>query len=266
MRVLLPMRDDDDAEDEAEAALRDRESLGDARVADVPACCAICSRARSTPAPSDDRAGANATTLRSRACGSTARCPRACSARSCAPVTSRLLRSWREGLREALRGIVYRPASRRIWYGAAPEHRRDVKIDPVIPLSVPLPEGTRDVALYGQTEALALVGGERMAVTLVTGTRAYLERDRLGAWLTHLALAASGRGANRPLATAVLAATIGWRAGAGRAEAGSRRLGRTRPARCSPGSPPSCSADVHQYLLPCEGVFTWRRRQRKGRR
>ena len=23
-------------------------------------------------------------------------------------------------------------------------------------------------------------------------------------------------------------------------------------------------ADVHAYLMPCEGVFTWRRRQRKG--
>jgi exodeoxyribonuclease V gamma subunit len=87
VRVLLPMRDDDDAEDEAEAALRDRESLGDARVQTLP-CCAICSRARSTPARATTPRWPSATTPRSPACGSTARCPRVCSAGSCAPVTS----------------------------------------------------------------------------------------------------------------------------------------------------------------------------------
>ena len=82
VRVLLPMRDDDDAEDEAEAALRERENLGDARVADAPVLRdAVRARARRRRRPTTPR-WPSATTPRSRACGSTARCPPACSARS----------------------------------------------------------------------------------------------------------------------------------------------------------------------------------------
>ena len=105
VRVLLPMRDDDDADDEAEAALRERENLGDTRVADVARCCAICSRARSTPAPPTTPRWRNATTPRSAGLRLDGTLPsgvfgavvRTQSPRRCS-------RSWREGLRAALDG------------------------------------------------------------------------------------------------------------------------------------------------------------------
>jgi hypothetical protein len=97
----------------------------------------------------------------------------------------------------------------------------------------------------------------------VTGARQYLDRDRLGAWLTHLALAASNRAADRMLGAVVL---IGSPDG--------------EPAELDKGGFVPVGADdararltelaadllggVHPYLMPCEGVFTWRRRQRKG--
>jgi hypothetical protein len=102
-----------------------------------------------------------------------------------------------------------------------------------------------------------------MAVALVIGTRAYFERDRLGAWLTHLALAASGRGADRPLGTAVLAATADGEP----AECnggGFAPVGADEARALLAGLAAELLADVHPYLLPCEGVFTWKRRQRKG--
>jgi len=261
VRVLLPMRDDDDAEDEAEAALRDRESLGDARVQTLPLLRDLFARAIDAGA-SDDAALAERYDAAIAGLRLDGTLPSGVFGRVMRARHVGLLRSWRDGLRQACAGSLP-TALTRIWYGAAPEHRRDVKIDPVIPLSVPLPDGAREVSLYGQTEALALVGGERMAVVLVIGTRPYLERDRLGAWLTHLALAASGRGADRPLATAVLAGTAdgepaAWDGG------GFAPVGADDARALLVGLAAELLADVHPYLLPCEGVFTWKRRQRKG--
>jgi exodeoxyribonuclease V gamma subunit len=261
VRVLLPMRADDDGEDEAEAALRDRESLGDTRVQTLPLLRDLFAGAIDAGVSDDDALAAryDAAIAGLRLDGTL---PSGVFGRVVRARHVGLLRSWREGLREACAGSL--PAGlTRIWYGAAPEHRRDVKIDPVIPLSVPLPEGRREVTLYGQTEALAQVGGERMAVTLVTGQRAYLERDRLGAWLTHLALAASGRGADRPLPMAVLAATMDGEP-AEVSGGGFAPVGADEARALLAGLAAELLADVHPYLLPCEGVFTWKRRQRKG--
>ena len=62
--------------------------------------------------------------------------------------------------------------------------------------------------MHGQGELLARVDGTRVAVTLLTGRNRdrYLERDRLRVWLTHLALAASGAGANHALTSLVVVA------------------------------------------------------------
>ena len=138
----------------------------------------------------------------------------------------------------------------RIWYGAAPEHRRDVKIDPAIPLSVPLPEGPRDVALYGQTEALALVGGERMAVTLVIGTRAIPRTRSAGRLADAPGARRVGPRRRSPARDSGAGRHDGRRAGGSGAEAGSRRSGRTTRARCSPGSPPSCSPTCTRTCSP----------------
>ena len=56
MRVLLPMRDDDDADDEAEAALRERENLGDVRVQTLPLLRDVFARAIDAGATDDGAA------------------------------------------------------------------------------------------------------------------------------------------------------------------------------------------------------------------
>ena len=261
VRVLLPMRDDDDGEDEAEAALRERENLGDVRPETLPLLRDVLARAIDAGADDDgalaeryDAAIAGLRmdgTLPSGLFGAVLR------ARHLG-----VLRSWREGLRNACAGRLPSGLGR-IWFGAAPEHRRDVSIVPAIPLSVPLPDGPRAVALSGPTEALALVeGGERMAVILVTGTRQYLQRDRLGAWLTHLALAASNRGADRPLGSPVLVATSEEPA---TVEAGGfAPIGADNARTLLAQLAADLLGNVHPYLMPCEGVFTWERRRRKG--
>ena len=141
VRVLLPMRDDDDADDEAEAALRERENLGDVRVQTLPLLRDVFARAIDAGATDDgplaDRydemiAGLRlAGTLPSGLFGAVLRRRHLMT-----------LRSWRDGLREALDGRLPTGLAS-IWYGAAPEHRRDIQISPAIPLSVPLPDGPR---------------------------------------------------------------------------------------------------------------------------
>jgi exodeoxyribonuclease V gamma subunit len=262
VRVLLPMRDEEDADDEAEAALRERENLGDARIETLPLLRDLFGRAIDAGA-TDDAALAeryDATlaglrldgTLPSGLFGDVVRAHHLA-----------LLRSWRDGLRAALAGALPTGLAP-LWYGAGPEHRRDLAITPAIQLSVPLRDGPRALTLIGQSEPLALVGGERMAVTMVGRRRRdYLDRDRLRAWLTHLALAASGAGADRPLATLVVA---GDRDG----EPADTNPGLFEPIAADDarallvGLTADLLTDVHPYLMPCEGVFTWKRRQRKG--
>jgi hypothetical protein len=188
VRVLLPMRDDDDAEDEAEAALRERENLA-TRASRRRRCCATCSRARSTSAPPRTTRSPRATTTRSPACASTARCRPAVRRRR-PPPPPRPAPILARGPALACSGSLP-PGLAPIWYGAAPEHRHDILITPPLTLTVPSPEGTRAVTLLGQSEPLSLVEGVRVAVSLVMGQRQYLERDRLGAWLSHLVLAAA---------------------------------------------------------------------------
>jgi hypothetical protein len=262
VRVLLPIRDDDDADDEAEAALRDRESLGDARVQTLPLLRDLFGRALDAGA-TDDAALAeryDAALARPRLDGTL---PSGLFGTVVRSQHLGLLRSWREGLRAALKGILPTGLAP-IWYGAAPEHRRDLEIAPAIQLTVPLPDGPRTVALHGQSEPLTLVDGDRMAVTLKGSSRRdYPDRDRLRAWLTRLALAASGGGADRPFANVVLS---GDRGGAPAVfDSGAFSPIAADDARALlAGLAADLLADVHPYLLPCEGVFTWKRRQRKG--
>jgi hypothetical protein len=261
VRVLLPMRDDDDADDEAEAALRERENLGDVRVHTLPLLRDVFARAIDAGATDDgplaDRydemiAGLRlAGTLPSGLFGAVVR-------------TQHLtfLRSWREGLRTALDGRLPSGLAPN-WYGAAPEHRSDIKIVQAIALAVPQPEGTLAVSLLGQSEPLARIDGETVALTLVTARSRMedSERDCLRAWLTHLALAASANGAGRSFISLVLGAN----------RDGTAQIKRTAFAPLAQGDALSLLtglagellAGVHPYFLPCEGVFTWKRRQRK---
>ena len=264
VRVLLPMRSDDAAEDEAEAAFRERENLGDARVQTVPLLRDVLGRAMDIRATDDDALAAryDAAIAALRLDGTVP------SGVFGAVVRSQhlaLLSAWRDTLRGALDGHL--PAGLApIWYGTAPEHRRDIQIAPAIALDVSSSDGRRAISVVGQSEPLALVAGERIAVTLATtrGRDDYPDRARLRAWLTHLALAASGSGAGRPLTSFVI---------------GGPRYGEpVKPTRTdfAPIGAEDARAlltslaaellsHVHAYLMPCEGVFTAKRKQLKGR-
>jgi exodeoxyribonuclease V gamma subunit len=261
VRVLLPMRGDDEAEEEADAALRDRENLGDARPQTLPLLRELFGRALDAGA-TDDAALAeryDAALARLRLDGTL---PSGVFGTVVRARHLGVLASWREGLRSACGGSLPRGLAP-IWYGAAPEHRRDLAIRPALTLDVPLPDGPRTVTLLGQTEPLTLIDDVPVAVTLMIGKRQYLERDRLGAWLTHLARAASGAGADRPFLTIVLPATTD-----GKPAKFDR--GRFEPVDASDARSlltdlaTDLLRDVHPYLMPCEGVFTWERRRRKG--
>jgi hypothetical protein len=173
------------------------------------------------------------------------------------------LRSWRDGLRAALADRLPTGLAS-IWYGAAPEHRQDIAIAPAIPLSVALPDGTRTMSLQGQSELLTQVDGASIAVTLMIANSrdSYPERDHLRAWLTHLARAASGTGGDRALTSLVLAGDR-----EGEPAKAHRTVFPPLSREAARGHLATLAADllrdVHPYLLPCEGVFTWSRRQRK---
>jgi exodeoxyribonuclease V gamma subunit len=264
VRVLLPMRGEDDAEDEAEAALRERENLGDTRVQTVPLLRELFGRALDAGATADD-----ALTERYDAMTAVLRLDGTLPAGVFGAVLRvhhlTLLRSWRDGLLAAFGGVLPTGLAP-IWYGAAPEHRRDIQLAPALRLDVALPDGPRAIALHGQSEPLALVDGRRVAITLVGSRRRdYVERDRLRAWLTHLAVAASGAGdeAVRPFGVIVLAGDRdGEPASVDRGEFAPIGAAEARALLADLAA--QMLADVHAYLMPCEGVFTWRRRQRKG--
>jgi exodeoxyribonuclease V gamma subunit len=264
VRVLLPMRGDDDAEDEAEAALRERENLGDAQIRTTPLLRDLFGRAIDAGATDDDALAAryDAEIAVLRLDGTL---PSGLFGKVLRVLHLERVRSWRDGLRAAFDGRLPTGLAP-IRYGAGPEHRPDVEISPPVTLTVPLPDGPRVVTLLGQTEPLAIVDGARISVTLLSarGRDEYPDRDRLRAWLTHLALAASGRGADRRLTSLLVGAsrnddpaTVKRADFAPLAEAEARALLTALAAEVL--------ADVHPYLLPCEGVFHARRKQLKGR-
>jgi hypothetical protein len=253
------MRDDDDADDEAEAALRERENLGDVRVQTLPVLREVFGRAIDAGATDDaalaeryDEAVARLRldgTLPSGLFGHVVRTQHVA-----------LLKSWRDGLRKALEGRLPTGLASN-WYGAAPEHRPDIKIVPAIPLTVPLPDGPRTISLYGQSEPLTRVDGETIALTLVTARAIEdaAERDRLRAWLTHLALAASGAGADRRLVSLALGGDRDGEASVKRTDFAPLSADAARAYLGTLAA--DLLAGVHAYLMPCEGIFTWKRRQ-----
>ena len=259
VRVLLPMQDESEADDDAEAAMRERENLDDVRRETLPMLRDVLGRALAAGV-ADDAALARAYDEAAIVMRLDATLPAGLFGAAIRARHLDLLRCWREGLRAALTGALP-DALAPIWLGAAPEHRRDVALHAAVPLSVPLADGPAAVALLGATERLVAVDGVRAAVTLIATPRVdYLERDRLRAWLTHLALSAAGAG--EALGSIVIRPN----------EAGGHRVHRGMFAATEPAEARALLAElaaellsgVFPYLLPCEGVFTWRRRQQKG--
>jgi exodeoxyribonuclease V gamma subunit len=271
-RVLLPVGDEGDAMADAEAALREHERLDEAIVETVPFLRQqVMEPLLAGPARDDDarwvaaydRAAAIARlggTLPDGLFGSAMR------ERHLA-----LLRCWREGLLRATGGLLSAPT--RIWLGAAPEHRRDVTIRPALKLQ--LADGAA-LALGGRTELFARAAdGTRLLLSFVRSTsQDNLDRDLLGPFFTHLALSAMGEQDGQ---------------GDGQGDAG----GDGQPSRAiviRPGRDGSSWSDVrlfpsigvaearaelaalatellgnvHAYFLPCEAVFSWKKRADKG--
>jgi hypothetical protein len=246
---------------EAEAAIREHEPLDEARAATIPFLRTVLSRHLAAPEQGGgdqllveayDRAaelkrlegtlpdGVFGQALRERHLG--------------------LLRCWRDGLLQATGGLLSAPAP--LWLGAAPEHRRDVVIRPA--LAVPFAEGA-SIALGGRTELLARAADEsRIVLSLASSTsQDKLERDLLGPFLTHLALAAlEAEGASRTTRAIVIRPEKDGTPSVEErvflpitGDAALAYLGRLAS---------ELLRDVHAYFLPCEGVFYWKDHSDKG--
>jgi exodeoxyribonuclease V gamma subunit len=256
-RVLLPMRDDGDAALEAEAALREHEPLDESRIETVPFLRELASDLLDDddePAIADayDRAAEVKRLDGTLADGLFGRAVR--------DRHVSLLRCWRAGLRDAAGSLAER--LRVIWLGAAPEQVSAPTLRPPIPLTVP---GLGDLPLGGRTELTATAAdGTRLVVSLIGSTNPKAdcqERDFLGPFFTHLALAALDDEA-RP----TLALTIRPK------KDGTPRVDERRFAPITPAAARDYLAavaaelvgEVHAYFLPCEAVFYWKRHREKG--
>ncbi len=265
VRVLLPMRDDEDAGDEAEMAEREHERLDEVRVETVPLLQELFFAAI---AELDTGAafarGYDAMAAVRRLDGTL---PAGLYGRALRAQHLRQLRCWAAGLHKAFGqhfdDAMATPIARR-WFASAPEHRRDLRVEPAIPIPVTRRGEPATVALGGVTERVAVLGTDRYVIQLIaSASKDYVERDLLRPWLTHLALAAAGdppaplgvvlirpdaRGSETPFVHELLLPPIS--ADEARAELAILAEDLLR--------------EVHAYLLPCEGVFTWRRRRDKG--
>ena len=259
-RVLLPVGDEADAMAEAEAALREHEPLDEARAARNPFLRNVLTGLLADPAHSGDdqqlEAAYDRAAIVQRLEG---KLPDGLFGRALRDRHLGLLRCWRDGLLEATGGLLVAPAP--IWLGSAPEHRRDVLIRPA--LAVPIGEGV-SVTVGGRTELCARAADEsRLILSLTSSTNQdKLERDLLGPFLTHLALAALGDGVSSPTRAVVIRPEkdgtpsvderlfLAITGGEARAY-----LGRLAS---------ELLREVHAYFLPCEGVFYWKDHSDKG--
>ncbi len=189
-RVLLPVGDEADAMAEAEAALREHEPLDEARASTIPFLRNVLTGLLAEPDYSgDDQQLGEAYDRAAVIKRLEGKLPDGLFGRALRERHLVLLRCWRDGLLQATGGLLTAPAP--LWLGGAPEHRRDVVIRPA--LAVPLADGA-SVSVSGRTELCArAVDESRLVLSLASSTsQDKLERDLLGPFLTHLALAALG--------------------------------------------------------------------------
>jgi exodeoxyribonuclease V gamma subunit len=261
-RVLLPMRDDGDAALEAEAALREHESLDESRIETVP----FLRELATDLLDGDDQLGIDeaydqAAELK-RLDGTLAD---GLFGRAARERHVGLLRCWRAGLREVLGGLSER--ARVTWLGAAPEQIRDPLIRPALSLDISRTgEPTGDLLLVGRTELTATApDGTRLVVSLIGSPNPKAdcpERDHLDAFFTHLALTALD---DDPRPTRAL--TIRPKRDDDSPRIDERRFAAIAPAEARAyltSLAAELVGEVHAYFLPCEGVFYWKRHRDKG--
>jgi exodeoxyribonuclease V gamma subunit len=258
-RVLLPIRDEGDAELDAEAALRDNEPLDESRLETVPFLREVAVGLFGDGADTDGAVAAayDAAAEMKRLDGVLADglFGRATRARHLD-----LLRCWQAGVRLAVGPLAEAPSV--IWLGAAPEHLRAPTLRPALPLEI---DGGGAVPLGGRTELVAAQGdGTRVLLSLIASgsPRADCpERDFLGAFFSHLALTAL-EGEARPARAITLRPK----------DDGSPRAEERRFAPVTPESARAVLAalagelirEVHAYFLPCEAVF--HRKKQEGKK
>jgi exodeoxyribonuclease V gamma subunit len=255
VRVLLPLRGEDEAAEDAETALREHENLEDVRAETTPLLREVLARALT--AGGDDAALAGAYEASAAVKQLDGTLPSGLFGKALRLRHLTLLRCWRDGLAQALGGALPE-CLEPLWLGGAPEHRRDVTLEPAIRLQLPLAEGPTVVELGGMTERLATAGGEQVAVTLISSHHDdNIDRDFLRAWLTHLALAACGRGAGQPFRSFLIRPLKG--------HANYRIHTRVFSAISTEAARDYLAAvateqlgAIHPYFLPCEAIFSWR--------
>ena len=257
-RVLLPVGDDTDAMTEAESAIREHEPLDEAIAETVPFLREVIAPLIAAPAGDDDARLGEAYDRAADIKRLEGTLPDGVFGKAIRERHLLLLRFWLDGVRMATKGLATSPG--RIWLGAAPEHRRGLTIRP--PLSVPVDGGT--VTISGRTELLAQsTDGTRVVLSLVRSTtQDNLERDLLGPFFTHMALAAMEEdGGQVPMCAIVV-------------RPGKDGTPSTEARKFAPVAPEAARAylgalatellrDVHAYFLPCEGVFSWKKHDGK---
>ena len=269
-RVLLPVHDDDDAADDAEAALREHERLDESRLRTIPFLREVlvgtlggASGDDARPSNDDARPGNDDVLAdaydRAAALGILdGTLPGGLFGRALRERHLVLLTCWRDGLLAATDGPPGRPSV--LWLGAAPEHRPD--LHPLAALDLPLPDG-RSVAVGGRTELCGeTAAGERLVISFLGSTgRDSFERDLLRPFFTHLALSALGAGEGPTRAILIRPNDDGSPHVDG-------RLFPPMPAALARAHLGALAAEllgqVHATFLPCEAIFAWRKRREKG--
>ena len=259
-RALLPLADDDDAQAEAEAALREHEPLDEERLRTVPFLREVAAELLAGPELGADLAIADAYDRAAEIKRLEGALPDGLFGRALRERHLTLLRCWRAGVWEKAGRLPVPPEP--LWLGAAPEHRQDVALAP--PITLALGEGADGgvVALGGRTELCARGADDARLVLMLASSpyRDYVERDLLGPFFTHLALAALGDG--RPTRALVVRPDDD-----GTPRTDERTFGPVdaETARAYLGAlAAELLREVHPYFLPCEAVFTWKRRADKG--
>jgi exodeoxyribonuclease V gamma subunit len=260
-RVLLPLTGDDDAQAEAEAALREHEPLDEERLRTVPFLREIAVELLAGPEEAGDAELAAAYDRAAEIKRLEGALPDGLFGRALRERHLALLRCWRAGVWEKVGRLPVPPEP--LWLGGAPEHRADVALVPPITLAISAGgDGGATVALGGRTELCARGSDDsRLVLKLLSSVyKDYPERDLLEPFFTHLALAALGDG--RPTRALVI------RPGEdGTPKYDERTFGPVdaETARAYLGAlAGELLREVHPYFLPCEAVFTWKRRADKG--